>query len=223
MNNEEQISEVIKRLGSEKLPDRVAAFRDVLAYGDEATEQLIQALNDKNDYIRSWASQLLGKIGTRKAIPALREVIKDENGDVRAKAIQSLALFQQAGIPIEDKIFLNALSDSDQLVKATSVSALGSIGSRAAVQPLTHELANGSYQVREAAAFALGEIGDTDAVPSLIEALQDSYVWVRVNAVNSLGKIRDTRAMPSLTEATHDPDPEVSQRAIQALRRIKQS
>ena len=52
-----------------------------------AIEPLIQALKDKDKYIREWAADALGEIGNERAVEPLIEALKDEYSSVRWNAV----------------------------------------------------------------------------------------------------------------------------------------
>jgi len=53
-------------------------------------EPLIQALKDKDHYVRQYAAEALGAIGDPRAIAPLIKALKDEHKQVRQCAIQAL-------------------------------------------------------------------------------------------------------------------------------------
>jgi HEAT repeat protein len=51
---------------------------------------VLNALKDKNPYVRATAAKVLGEIGDKTAVPALIKALKDENPDVRTAAAEAL-------------------------------------------------------------------------------------------------------------------------------------
>ena len=88
-----------------------------------------------------------------------------------------------------------------------------------AIAPLIEALKNSDWYVRSLAARALGQIGEPTVAP-LIEALKDQDKGVRSNAAQALGRIDDPRAVAPLIEALKDQDKGVRSNAAQALGRI---
>src|SRR5919112_1712197 len=74
--------------------------------------------------------------------------------------------------------------------------ALGAIGDKRAVAPLTETLRRDAAEsAREQAAWALGAIGDRGATEALGAALKDASADVREQAAWSLGAIGEARAV----------------------------
>ena len=67
--------------------------------------------------------------------------------------------------------------------------AIGRVGLREGIQPLTTALGDTDPDVREMAAFGLGLIGDVVAAPALTAALADASPMVRGRAAEALGQI----------------------------------
>ncbi len=76
---------------------------------------LIEVLKkDKDDYIRAQAAQSLGRLKSRKAIPALIDCIKDKNWTVRYFCVQSIG-------KIKDKRAINPLNNQKKIEKDENV------------------------------------------------------------------------------------------------------
>jgi HEAT repeat protein len=133
-------------------------------------------------------------------------------------------------VAIEDLI--EALSDSDEVVRGEAALAIGNLGGDAseAVPTLIGLLSDEEefihedkgMEVRLAAQTALEHIGP-DAVPGLLEALRADRPEQRVIAVTALGSIEalPEEAAKDIEDATLDPDEAVQAAAKTALKRIK--
>ncbi|MBI2188196.1 MAG: HEAT repeat domain-containing protein [Acidobacteria bacterium] len=93
--------------------------------------------------------------------------------------------------PAPPSDLLRLLSDGEARVRRRAALALGRVGLRDAVEPLTALLTDPETDVRQMAAFALGLIGDRAARPALLETLADSDPLVQGRAVEALGMIAD--------------------------------
>jgi hypothetical protein len=145
------------------------------------------------------------------AVPALNSALSDNDSDVRAAAVSSLAKIgadNPAGIPG----LIKALSDSDSRIRGLSGLALKSIGPKAspAVTQLAAALSDSEESVRVAAAEALGSIGPaaSAAVPALAAKLTDKSEgrFVFRTAMQALGKIGPNAkaALPVLKQVAND-------------------
>ena len=99
--------------------------------------------------------------------------------------------------------FLQNLGDAKLAVDAAN--ALGDIGDKRAVEPLTAILrrkhTKDGEDLQKAAGVALGKIG---AVDTLLAALDDKDEFVRTFAAAGLGESKDTRAIPALARHLGD-------------------
>ena len=112
------------------------------------------------------------------------------------------ALFQIKNLHTESasRLAIPALSDSEELVRATATTAVIFLPKAEAAQVLLPFLTDKDPFVRGEAAFALGEVRDNSAVSSLIRSLQkDSADEVRSAAAVALGKVGDPAAIDALT------------------------
>ena len=112
------------------------------------------------------------------------------------------ALFQIKNLhtDIASRLAIPALSDTDELVRATATTAVIFLPKAEAVQILLPLLNDKAPFVRSETALALGEVGDGSATASLIRLLQkDSADEVRSASAVALGKIGDPSAIDVLT------------------------
>jgi HEAT repeat protein len=86
------------------------------------------------------------------------------------------------------------LSDEEARVRRRAALAIGRVGLRDGIGPLTMLLGDGDPEVRYMAAFGLGLIGDKAAVPPLVTALADPSPIVQGGAAEALGLIGDVSA-----------------------------
>ena len=183
-----------------------------------------------------------------QAAKALATALKDDNAEVRAQAMQSLAqmrsplAFEPMVAALKDASpevrhqaafslgemhdpravgpLSAALSDTDADVRQQAVFALGQLRAKEAVPAIVGVLKDTDPDVREQAAFALGQIGDPAAVQPLMAALKDTNDSVREQAVFALGQVGDGAAVPALVQALSDAKPDVRQQAAFALSQV---
>ncbi len=113
----------------------------------------------------------------RKAAAAISDLCKD--GDV-----------DPAGVVAD---LIDALKDTDPIVRGAIAEALGFIGpdAQAAIPAVQGLLKDPIPEVRAKAAFALGGFGDEakGAVPAIVSLLKDKVETVRASAAAGLGEI----------------------------------
>jgi len=226
-------------------------FFGLLGYAEETQEQqverLIRELQDSDSDIRSIAAVTLGEIGpeAKDAIPALIQLLQDQDAEGFARANAALAL-GQIGEGTEDamSVLIQALRDQDKYVRRDAAGALeeigtpraikaakdryrmvvtlGWIGSEDEIPALIQALQNEDKDVRVNAVVTLGQIESEDVVSVLMGALQDQDEWVRVNAAWTLGQRGESAvdAVPILIRALRDQDEWVRYHAAMALGEI---
>lgn len=236
------VESLINTLGDDGAWVRRNAAMALGNIGDpRATEPLINTLGDEDEHVRGNAASALGEIGDPRAVPALEEVVNDyikfvgneakealdkiKSSDVCKEYLRQKEVEKEMSKPNIDELkgnkdvegLINALEDSDELVRGNAAGALGRIGDRRAVLPLINALEDSDEYVRKWAATALGDIGDKRAVESLINALEDKDEDVRKWAVYALDRIGDKRAVEPLINALGDKDEDVRVKAASAL------
>ncbi|MDM8541512.1 HEAT repeat domain-containing protein [Desulfococcaceae bacterium HSG9] len=178
-------------------PDVVRiAVAALVKIGDpRATESLIDVFKTTDsNAIRISLAAALGKIGDKKAIPALLAALNDEIPVVRKMAAASLAKIGKPAVNELVKILKNG--DSPALRKSAA-SVLGKIGDVQAVAPLIAALEDFDIKVRINAAHALGQLYDESAVLPLIKLLHNYSPTLSKAAAKALVSL-DDKAIPHL-------------------------
>ena len=150
---------------------------------------------DKND--RLYAVRQLREIKNVQIIPALIEMLDDDDSQFREVAAYSLGGQSRGYLSIDPLI--EALEDENAKVRKTALFSLNdvlrSVGkkkARRAPVPLIDALHDEDHIVRMAAAQSLGWFGDTTAVEPLINALGDNdflvNMWVHKSLIRITGQ-----------------------------------
>jgi HEAT repeat protein len=167
---------------------------------------------------RRMAAETLGKSGP-KAVPALIDMLKDENSGVRMSAAYALGQIgpdAKAALPA----LMRLLEDKSSEARGSAAEAVARIApaEKTTIPALTHLLRDDDLSVRRPAAFALARIGQA-AVPVLAELLKDKDARVRLEAAEALRAMgaKARPAIPALAEALRDDDAEVRRAAYWAL------
>ncbi len=121
------------------------------------------------------AAIALGEIHDDSAVVALARALHDPAKDVRAAAAAELASIGQPAIGA----LIDALADSDWVVRYRAAEALGSIRDGRSVSALIQALGDRRDHVRYMAARGLGNLGERRAIGPLSAALADENEFVR--------------------------------------------
>nr|WP_090278813.1 fumarate reductase/succinate dehydrogenase flavoprotein subunit [Mycolicibacterium komanii]CRL74474.1 putative oxidoreductase/HEAT repeat-containing protein [Mycolicibacterium komanii] len=171
-----------------------------------------RALDDVDHRVRIEAVRALVSVDDADGVAA---AAGDDNREVRIAAANGLATL---GIGAETVRRL--VADTDPLVRAAALSALGAVGCGEDDEPGVREALNApAWQVREGAARALAGAAPAVAVPTLSRALSDQHLDVRKAAVLSLTRwaASEQAARDALEIALKDGDADVRAYARQAL------
>ena len=174
---------------------------------DGDAERLRDALGSDSAAVRRRAAEFLGEVSEEEdqaTVDALlRAATKDDDGEVRAAAVDALDELGQAAL--------------EQLLSELT----GTGGSEAAwvtAQKFARALKADRPELRMAAANALGRLDDPSSVQHLVGALDDEDPRVRLRACQACGTFADPRSVPALTtRLPEDGDPRVRRAAANAL------
>ncbi|HYL97821.1 MAG TPA: HEAT repeat domain-containing protein [Blastocatellia bacterium] len=218
-------------------PELRAAAAAVLGIvGDpQGIEPLVSLLGDQRYFVREQAAIALGRIGapaidqlvklSHASGPATRESAVEALGDACAEIRHEIEQRGQAKPGDEALIarcvetIQHALTDPNASIKLAAVRAMGSTGSKDAVEPLMAILRDDQSTVRSEAAVALGKLGQP-ALKPLTAALSDAAPLTRKLAAQALGDVQSKEAVPQLIQLVRSDVSGARGEAIEALGKI---
>jgi HEAT repeat protein len=162
------------------------------AQQEQVIRRLDELLDDRNEPVKIQALVTLGVIGPRSGLVKLdhiRESIRDGDGLVRTRAVETLGRFgSKSGSSIA--VIQLALKDRDVHVRRMAAASLGQIGAEA-VAALKLGLSDRDYDVRKHVAIALGTVGPPakDALAALRVASRDTDEEVAAAALEAIKKV----------------------------------
>lgn len=225
----EIVQALIERLHDENHMVRSAAVRALGRSGEVAavTPVLLAALRDKGGLVYDFALNTLGDMNDPSALPTLRTLLSDIDGDIR-RAGAILLGKQKAADAVPSLIGL--LNDDVLSVGHAAAEALGEIGDASAVPALMEVLASPhtDWAMCINAAQALGKLGDAQAAATLINVFRrrwdvvqgmNTTPPVRKHVMESLVKLGEG-AVPALLAALEDADVKVRHGAVETLGHI---
>ncbi|HEY0351019.1 MAG TPA: HEAT repeat domain-containing protein, partial [Gemmatimonadales bacterium] len=196
-------------------PSWLLEVYDRLGLVDKYIEKLRSARKWRD---RAFAAELLGRVGSAKAVPALLQTVQatqTEDSDVREIALRALARIAD---PRAVQPLILALANAEAWLAPRIADILTRHG-QVVVEPLMGLLAQSSGNPARAwAANVLGEVRAQSAFPILVKALDDPDDEVRGKAATALGRLGDRRALSHLLEhLLTDPAPFVRGRIASTL------
>ncbi|HLJ57936.1 MAG TPA: HEAT repeat domain-containing protein, partial [Chthonomonadaceae bacterium] len=194
---------------------------------------LVSGLKDGDNYVRKGTKAALtdpvNGIGPKldpadgiDVIKAVVDLMKKEAG-ARGPGGDVLAsdLFKKdGGEKRSGDLLIAQLGDSDGGVRQGAADALGKLGYRPAVEPLTKAMHSDSDpQVRRVAIGALALIADPACEQTLVVALNDTNAdnEARAQAASGLGRLATPRAVGALIKTLDDDDLKLRSAAVAAL------
>ena len=176
--------------------DEVLPFDEQQIAQWEALRDLLESL-----FASDWHAR-------REAATALREQAKSLRGIADRSVINLL---------------LNALSNTDYVVRWAVVEALAWIKDVSVAPNLMYLLRDPSWTVRTAVIRAMLELGDNSVIPALIGSLDDEHPLVRETAAEALGRLHADLALPALVQRLRDPESFVRRAVAIAVGSIQES
>jgi HEAT repeat protein len=212
-----------------------------------ATDALLACLLDRDASVRRLACDALARVGSRRAVPELFEILSDANpavvqaatsaivslgyDDARALAARAasspapgvrraaLRILSYLGGDLALDVLRVATHDSDARAREAAITGLALLETPEAVTLLLSLGADASPQTRASALRALGDSGSSDAqvAERLGLALSDPDPWVRYYACQAVGKLKLDAHVESIAHRLTDPAGQVRVAAIEAL------
>lgn len=158
----------------------------------------------------------LRNVPAQQAVPLIKKVLNDKNGQVRSMAIFAL------GVKQTDECFELLMeilqTDPDYGIRADAAGALGYLEDPRAFDQLVKSLYEDvDWLVRFSAAVSLGNLKNPQAHDALIAALNSKEVVIQQAAIAALGEIKDTTAVDNILAFAQSEDWLVRQRLAEAL------
>jgi len=217
LNNEDDVKTLTAALKSDSRVKRWLAaevLRRCAPYASGAIPGLIDALDEDDKWLKIFASDALGAIGSDAtgALPALKQI----TGDATVKNHARVAAATIEGF----ESLRPLLDDEDEWVRinaADAIAAIGEDGSGAA-SDLVALLDDESVLVRNAASRALAGIGyyDPCAIEYFVNIVRDGEYWEVYNAAQALGKFGPD-AVPPLVDILNNSGDYSREHAAKAL------
>jgi len=179
----------------------------LLRIGPPAVPPLLAMLKDERWYVVRNMVAIIGEIGCRNSVYALRPAVNHEDSRVRKEAIRALV---KTGGKDAESIIIDLLDDDDESIVRHAIMSLGILKSTTAILSLIsitkkRDIFTKRLAMKKDAIQALGRIGDKRATPHLLTVLE-AHCWLpwnrwddlKVVAATALGQLGDEAALPVL-------------------------
>jgi HEAT repeat protein len=140
------------------------------------------------------------------ALPWLIAALGDEQWDGDwGPAYRSAEQVLAKMAPASEAAVIAALRDERANIRERAARLLGTVKSRAAIEPLLALVRDADNTEAWGAIEALGELQVAEAVPALVNRLKSPHFETRRAAVNVLGRLKDERAVEPLLKLAAGP------------------
>lgn len=184
-------------------------------------DALLKEFESNDDSTHYFARDRLIEIGQRNLDALIKNLSRPEFYK-RAVVVEILGAIGGETVYLA---LLEALNDSEPIVRSKAALGLNSLVDNRAVEPLINALKDENYVVRRWAADILGKLSDMRAVePLYAVAVMDKDEWARLHSAKSLAKLKDHRAqelLEKLKESAYEGSVKAS--ASQALYELKKA
>lgn len=182
---------LIHALGHDNPAIQAGAAEALVAIGEPSLKLLLEALDEPVTVEKQvWILNALGKLGDRRAIPRITEMLDNASPKVRAAAAEASGLLGDASvIPMLGPRLL----DPDDQVKIAAARALGVLGDLSTVPLLISSLGDDDEGVRHVIRNTLCRLGEP-VLPYLIDALGSPSGDIRAGAAECLERLGYTPA-----------------------------
>ena len=190
---------LIERLNDPSAAMRAAALTAAAKLSPDAFLLVLSGLNRDPDWsVRATLANVLGTFGLQPVIPALEELLADEDARVHGSALDALAAVKAPNLT--DLLF-KSLEAADFMERAAAARLVGDSRPEGGVPRLVAAYGRGqgdsAYAARAAALEALSKYGGEAALQTLREGLSDRDWPVRWRAASLLHGLGERTAMPT--------------------------
>ena len=179
-------------------------------------EILVEQLRAEDADIRLAAIVALGRLGDRRAAPALAGMLAGQ----RAEIVAAASALARVGDASSFDSLLPLLAHEDAAVRQAAIGALNSLGHPGMAPRVTGLLSSPDARERESAVRIAGYFGYPQCTDQLLERCADGDEHVRRAAVEHLPFLDDPRAAAHLARALDDQASRVRAAAAQALSHV---
>ena len=142
-----------------------------------------------------------------------------EDIDVRRRAVEALGYFSNN--PIITTLIQDAYDDDDEVMRASSIRAMGRNINERWLPTVRKELESDEPSLRYEAAYAAGEMGKDEFIQRLSEMVDDDDPQVRLEAIWAMGQIGGPEAQTTLRLLSDSTNEAVRDAAKEALEEVR--
>jgi HEAT repeat protein len=196
---------------------QVAIANAIGAVGKPAVESILERMRSGERDARVAAAALLGRLGDRRAVPALIDMLCAADEGLVTAAAGALAALQDAAAV---QPLLPLFSAASAPVRHAAIAALIAIDAPGTEALVVARLADADWHVRECAVRMMASSRFDAAAEGVFRALEDPHEEVRRAAITGLASVDHGDAAGRLLAALRDETPRNRAAAAHALRSV---
>lgn len=186
----------------------------------EVSDRMRERMHSENAEERAAALEMLIRLEGESSFPFLFEALKDEDAQVRQKAVGLMS----TGYHHEfQKFLIAALADEDSRVREQASRALGSYSGTEVVEALVAGMHDEALWVRIATCESLSNIGDDSVIPAFLHQIETETPIGRAVLLRCLGQFRHSQTKETLLKYLNSEDPEIRKSACESLQYFNES
>lgn len=194
---------------------RAEAVESLIRHGEPSVDAFVSLLDADDRDVRSTAIAALGRLGSRRATPAL---VAQLDADAPT-AIAAGGALARIGDPAAFEPLLALVGHADPAVRQAVIGALNSIGHPGMPERVTRLLGDEDPLVRESAVRIAGYFGYSEALDVVVGRVNDPVEAVRVAAIEHLPFFDGGEVLPHLASALQEETARARAAAARALAR----
>ena len=198
---------------------RADVVKALVQHGPAVVDLLIEQLSSVDADTRQAAIFALGRIGSRRATPALVERLDAD----REEVVSAAGALARIGDDAAFEPLVPLLGHEDAGVRQSVIAAINSIGHPETPARMRALAASPDPRVRESAIKVAGYFGFPDCRAAVLDACTDPDENVRRVALEHLPYFDDVPALPVLSRALAEGTPRERASAAQAMGRLPDS
>jgi HEAT repeat protein len=201
---------------SERIAKQIRQFSSVRTL--KIAQRLVPLLGESNAAeVQQAAIQALAALHINKAVPKLRELLKEKNADVQAAALKALAVLDDENIVSHITAIIKQVGKDDWSLQSAVDQVVGILKQAEAIPAIKILLQEKNPNARAAAIKALTVLHADEAVPEIKSLLNDEDSYVSETAIQFLESLHRKEAIPEFRNLMLNKEPYVQEAAIKSL------
>jgi HEAT repeat protein len=192
---------------------RADALEAIVRQGAGTVDVLVEQLEAADPDVVLAAIVALGRLGSRRAAPAIARHLTG----ARPIVVAAAAALARIADPASHEALLPLLGDADPAVRQAAIGALNSLGHPDLAVTVARLLRSDDPVLRASAVRIAGYFGYPETVDALLACAADPAEGVRRAAVEHLAFLDDPRSLTALAVAVRDVSAKVRAAAAQGL------